>query len=88
MLKLTLPGTRESGVHVSSLLCRFDPGKSCELTLHLEDGDDEDLVRKNKKKKSLGFIMVRLVLSPLTKEEYNEVAARGLHSVFTLGILF
>ena len=69
-------------------MCRFDLGKSCELTLHLEDGDDEDLVRKNKKKKSLGFITVRLVLSPLTKEEYNEVAARGLHHVFTLGILF
>ena len=47
--------------------------KSYELTLHLEDGDDEDLIRKNKKKKTLGYIVVRLVLSPLTKEEYNEV---------------
>ena len=47
--------------------------KSYELTLHLEDGDDEDLIKKNKKKKTLGYIVVRLVLSPLTKEEYNEV---------------
>ena len=47
--------------------------KSYELTLHLEDGDDDDLVKKNKKKKTLGYIVVRLVLSPLTKEEYNEV---------------
>ena len=55
------------------LLSRCDLEKSYELTLHLEDGDDEDLMRKNKKKKSLGYIVVRLVLSPLTKEEYNEV---------------
>ena len=47
--------------------------KSYELTLHLEDGDDDDLVKKNKKKKTLGYIVVRLVLSPLAKEEYNEV---------------
>ena len=36
-------------------------------------GGDEDLIRKNKKKKSLGYIIVRMVLSTLTKEEYNEV---------------
>ena len=29
--------------------------------------------RKNKKKKSLGYIIVRMTLSTLTKEEYNEV---------------
>ena len=54
-------------------MSRCDLEKSYELTLHLEDGDDEDLIRKNKKKKTLGYIVVRLVLSPLTKEEYNEV---------------
>ena len=63
--------------------------KSQEVTLHLEDGEDEDLIRyedeialdhliiifhrKNKKQKTLGYIIVRIVLSPLTKEEYNEV---------------
>ena len=63
--------------------------KSQEVTIHLEDGEDEDLIRsdykfykppqnfisqrKNKKKKTLGYIIVRLVLSPLSKEEYNEV---------------
>ena len=56
-----------------NLLTRCDLDKSYELTLHLEDGDDDDLVKKNKKKKTLGYIVVRLVLSPLTKEEYNEV---------------
>ena len=55
------------------LSSRCDLEKSYELTLHLEDGDDEDLIKKNKKKKTLGYIVVRLVLSPLTKEEYNEV---------------
>ena len=58
------------------LFSRCDLEKSYELTLHLEDGDDEDLIRKNKKKKTLGYIVVRLVLSPLTKEEYNEVNRR------------
>ena len=55
------------------LSSRCDLEKSYELTLHLEDGVDDDLVKKNKKKKTLGYIVVRLVLSPLTKEEYNEV---------------
>ena len=31
------------------------------------------MFRKNKKKKSLGYIIVRMTLSTLTKEEYNEV---------------
>ena len=31
------------------------------------------IFRKNKKKKSLGYIIVRMMLSTLTKEEYNEV---------------
>lgn len=47
--------------------------KSNEVTLHLEDGGDEDLIRKNKKRKTLGYIIVRIILSPLTKEEYNEI---------------
>jgi len=54
-------------------LAGCDLDKSYELTLHLEDGDDDDLIKKNKKKKTLGYIVVRLVLSPLTKEEYNEI---------------
>ena len=63
--------------------------KPQEVTLHLGDADNEDLIRytyayikknlhkncrrKNKKKKTLGYIITRLVLSPMTKEEYNEV---------------
>ena len=31
------------------------------------------IFRKNKKRKSLGYIIVRMTLSTLTKEEYNEV---------------
>ena len=54
-------------------LTSLDLDKSQEVTLHLDDGGDEDLIRKNKKKKSLGHIVVRMVLSTLTKEEYNEV---------------
>lgn len=37
--------------------------------------------RKNKKKKSLGYIIVRMTLSTLTKEEYNEVFV-SLSSIF------
>lgn len=60
--------------HDNSSVVSCDLGKSYELTLHLEDGDDEDLIRKkDKKKKTLGLIIIRLTLSPLSKEEYNEV---------------
>ena len=54
-------------------LTSLDLDMSREITLHLDHGGDEDLIRKNKKKKSLGYIIVRMVLSTLTKEEYNEV---------------
>lgn len=54
-------------------LTSLDLDMSQEITLHLDHGGDEDLIRKNKKKKSLGYIIVRMVLSTLTKEEYNEV---------------
>ena len=75
--------------HAEFDLTSCEISKSQEVTLHLDDGEDEDLIRsdyefyeplksfifqrKNKKKKTLGYIIVRLVLSPLTKEEYNEV---------------
>jgi hypothetical protein len=75
--------------HADFDLTNCEIHKSQEVTLHLEDGEDEDLMRyegrivlenllkslfrKNKKKKTLGYIIVRIVLSPLTKEEYNEV---------------
>ena len=54
-------------------LTTLDIDKSQEVTLHLEDGGDEDLIRKNKKRRTLGIIIVRMTLSTLTKEEYNEV---------------
>ena len=55
-------------------LTECELGKPEEATLHLQDGGDEELIRKNKKKKSLGWIVVRMVLTPLSKEEYNEVS--------------
>ena len=55
-------------------LTECELGKPEEATLHLQDGGDEELIRKNKKKKSLGWIVVRMVLTALSKEEYNEVS--------------
>ncbi|XP_040567198.1 multiple C2 and transmembrane domain-containing protein isoform X4 [Lepeophtheirus salmonis] len=43
-----------------------------DLTLPLKDGSNEDLIKKNKKRKPLGSIVLNLVMCPLTKEEMNE----------------
>jgi len=56
-----------------SLTENCDINKPAEFSLNLEPGEDEDLLRKVRKKKPLGFIVVRITLSPMTKEEYNEV---------------
>ena len=44
-----------------------------ELHLDLNDGGNEDLIKKNKKKKKLGSINIRITMKPMTKEEMNEV---------------
>ena len=44
--------------------------------MNLTDGDNEDLIKKNKKRKPLGSVTLKLTLSPLTKEEMNEVSAK------------
>ena len=39
--------------------------RPAEFSLNLEPGEDEDLLRKVRKKKPLGFILVRITLSPI-----------------------
>ena len=46
-----------------------------DLALDLKDGDNEDLMKKNKKRKPLGSITLRITMSPMTKEQMNEVCA-------------
>ena len=41
------------------------------------------MIRKNKKKKSLGYIIVRMTLSTLTKEEYNEVILHLFNNIMS-----
>lgn len=59
------------------------------MTLELKDGDNEDLIKKNKKRKPLGSVQVKLTLTPMTKQEMNEVLnkvdfkSRENHSVYT-----
>ena len=43
------------------------------MHLELNDGGNEDLIKKNKKRKKLGSINVRITMKPMTKEEMNEV---------------
>ena len=55
----------------------FELDKPCELTLHLEDGDDLDSqVRKSKMRESLGEIVVRVSVSSITPEEQAGMLAR------------
>ena len=44
-----------------------------ELSFPLNDACNEDLIKKNKKRKPLGAINLRLTMSPVSKEEMNEV---------------
>ena len=41
--------------------------------MELKDGENEDLIKKNKKRKPLGVVNIRVCLSPMSKEEMNEV---------------
>ena len=44
-----------------------------DFLLPLTDANNEDLIKKNKKKKTLGSIHLKVTMSPITKEEMNEV---------------
>ena len=44
-----------------------------EFHLDLDDGGNDDLIKKNKKRKPLGSINLRITMNPMTKEEMNEV---------------
>ena len=39
----------------------------------MNDACNEDLIKKNKKRKPLGAISLRLTMTPVSKEEMNEV---------------
>ena len=39
----------------------------------MNDACNEDLIKKNKKRKPLGTVNLRLTMSPVSKEEMNEV---------------
>lgn len=39
----------------------------------LNDANNEDLIKKNKKRKALGILHFHVTISPITKEEMNEV---------------
>jgi len=46
--------------------------KTEDFLLPLTDANNEDLIKKNKKKKTLGSIHLKVTMSPITKEEMNE----------------
>lgn len=48
-------------------------GKMTGLVLDLKNGDNEDLIKKNKKRKPLGAINIKISLTPISKEDMNEV---------------
>ncbi len=54
-------------------LTSLQPRKATDLVLVLTDANDENLVRKNKKRRPLGSIAVRVTLAPLTKDQMNAV---------------
>ena len=53
-----------------------------EFHLDLNDGGNEDLIKKNKKKKKLGSINIRITMKPMTKDEMNEVTSKYFTGIF------
>lgn len=49
------------------------------MALELKDGDNEDLIKKNKKRKPLGTLTLRLTVAPMSKEEMNEANLHIMH---------
>ena len=43
----------------------------------MSDACNEVLIKKNKKRKPLGTVNLRLTMSPVSKEEMNEVGVGG-----------
>ncbi len=54
------------------------------MNLELVDGENEDLLKKNKKKKSLGTIQLNISMTPMSKEQMNEAI---LHFHFSQGLV-
>ncbi len=59
-----------------------------DICLSLKECDNEDLIKKNKKRKPLGSITLRVTLSPKTKEEMNEVLQALMRESFCFFLLF
>ena len=51
--------------------------------MSLLDGGNEDLIKKNKKKKPLGSINLSITMDPMTKEEMNEVSLSLILALFS-----
>ena len=90
MMNTVCQGTMLWQIKTYQLHC-FLPffSRTQDMTLELKDGDNEDLIKKNKKRKPLGSVQVKLTLTPMTKQEMNEVLnkvdfkSRENHSVYT-----
>ena len=52
-----------------------------DFLLPLTDANNEDLIKKNKKKKTLGSIHLKVTMSPITKEEMNEVCISAIITI-------
>jgi len=50
--------------------------KASDHYLFLLDGEDETLMKKLRKKKTLGSILIRIKITPISKEQYKEIAKR------------
>ena len=63
-------------------MCYFLNSREEEFHLDLNDGGNEDLIKKNKKKKKLGSINIRITMKPMTKDEMNEVTSKYFTGIF------
>ena len=66
----------------------FELDKPCELTLHLEDGEGENQVRKSKMRESLGEVVVRVSVSSSTAEEQAGLVPRRKEVTGVVRVLF
>ena len=67
----------------------FYSGENFELPL--TDACNEDLIKKNKKRKPLGSIHLHILMIPMTKEEMNEVGLnydyiKSIHKLISIYI--
>ena len=66
----------------------FELNKPCELTLHLEDGEGENQVRKNKMRESLGEVVVRVSVASTPAEDQVELVSRRKEMTGVVRVLF